>query len=308
MSDFDFTSSFWPLFISAITVLGILGCALLLWVTNKTRVQVTQDNSTGHVWDENLREMNNPLPRWWVWLFIITIVFAIIYLIIYPGMGSYQGKLGWTQVGQFEAEMAKANEVTEPLYAKFVAMSPEEVAADEQAMAIGGRLFLNNCAQCHGSDAGGSKGFPNLTDHDWLYGGTPENIKTTLINGRMGMMPPMAAAVGNEEDVLNVANYALSLSNSQHDTARAELGKEKFMLCAACHGPDGKGNQMIGAPNLTDGIWLHGAGEKNIVAMINNGKTNQMPAQADKLSEAQIHVLTAYIWSLSNKPGQLITK
>lgn len=308
MSDFDFTSSFWPLFISAITVLGILGCALLLWVTNKTRVQVTQDNSTGHVWDENLREMNNPLPRWWVWLFIITIVFAIIYLIIYPGMGSYQGKLGWTQVGQFEAEMAKANEVTEPLYAKFVAMSPEEVAADEQAMAIGGRLFLNNCAQCHGSDAGGSKGFPNLTDHDWLYGGTPENIKTTLINGRMGMMPPMAAAVGNEEDVLNVANYALSLSNSQHDAARAELGKEKFMLCAACHGPDGKGNQMIGAPNLTDGIWLHGAGEKNIVAMINNGKTNQMPAQADKLSEAQIHVLTAYIWSLSNKPGQLITK
>ncbi len=308
MSDFDFTSSFWPLFISAITVLGILGCALLLWVTNKTRVQVTQDNSTGHVWDENLREMNNPLPRWWVWLFIITIVFAIIYLIIYPGMGSYQGKLGWTQVGQFEAEMAKANEVTEPLYAKFVAMSPEEVAADEQAMAIGGRLFLNNCAQCHGSDAGGSKGFPNLTDHDWLYGGTPENIKTTLINGRMGMMPPMAAAVGNEEDVLNVANYALSLSNSQHDTARAELGKEKFMLCAACHGPDGKGNQMIGAPNLTDGIWLHGAGEKNIVAMINNGKTNQMPAQADKLSEAQIHVLTAYIWSLSNKPGQLTTK
>jgi cytochrome c oxidase cbb3-type subunit 3 len=308
MSDFDFTSSFWPLFISAITVLGILGCALLLWVTNKTRVQVTQDNSTGHVWDENLREMNNPLPRWWVWLFIITIVFAIIYLIIYPGMGSYQGKLGWTQVGQFEAEMAKANEVTEPLYAKFVAMSPEEVAADEQAMAIGGRLFLNNCAQCHGSDAGGSKGFPNLTDHDWLYGGTPENIKTTLINGRMGMMPPMAAAVGNEEDVLNVANYALSLSNSQHDAARAELGKEKFMLCAACHGPDGKGNQMIGAPNLTDGIWLHGAGEKNIVAMINNGKTNQMPAQADKLSEAQIHVLTAYIWSLSNKPGQLTTK
>lgn len=204
--------------------------------------------------------------------------------------------------------MAKANEVTEPLYAKFVAMSPEEVAADEQAMAIGGRLFLNNCAQCHGSDAGGSKGFPNLTDHDWLYGGTPENIKTTLINGRMGMMPPMAAAVGNEEDVLNVANYALSLSNSQHDAARAELGKEKFMLCAACHGPDGKGNQMIGAPNLTDGIWLHGAGEKNIVAMINNGKTNQMPAQADKLSEAQIHVLTAYIWSLSNKPGQLTTK
>lgn len=301
MSDFEFTSSFWPLFISAITVLGILGCALLLWLTNKTKVQATQDMSTGHVWDGDLREMNNPLPRWWVWLFIITIVFSIAYLIIYPGMGSYQGKLGWTQVGQFEAEMARAEEVTKPLYDKFMAMSVEEVAADEQAMAIGGRLFLNNCAQCHGSDARGSKGFPNLTDNDWLYGGEPENIKATLVNGRMGMMPPMAAMVGSEEDVRNVANYALSLSDSPHDAARAELGKEKFMACAACHGADGKGNQMLGAPNLTDGIWLHGAGEKNIIAMINNGKTNQMPAQTDKLSEAQIHVLTGYVWGLSNK-------
>ena len=301
MSDFDFTSSFWPLFISAITVLGILGCALLLWLTNKTKVQASQDMSTGHVWDGDLREMNNPLPRWWVWLFIITIVFSVAYLIIYPGMGSYQGKLGWTQVGQFEAEMAKAEEVTKPLYDKFMAMSVQEVAADEQAMAIGGRLFLNNCAQCHGSDARGSKGFPNLTDNDWLHGGEPENIKTTLINGRMGMMPPMAAMVGSEDDVRNVANYVLSLSGSEHDAARAELGKEKFMVCAACHGPEGKGNQMMGAPNLTDGIWLHGAGEKNIMAMINNGKTNQMPAQADKLSEAQIHVLTGYVWGLSNK-------
>lgn len=301
MSDFDFTSSFWPLFISAITVLGILGCALLLWLTNKTKVQASQDMSTGHVWDGDLREMNNPLPRWWVWLFIITIVFSVAYLIIYPGMGSYQGKLGWTQVGQFEAEMAKAEEVTKPLYDKFMAMSVQEVAADEQAVAIGGRLFLNNCAQCHGSDARGSKGFPNLTDNDWLHGGEPENIKTTLVNGRMGMMPPMAAMVGSEDDVRNVANYVLSLSGSEHDAARAELGKEKFMVCAACHGPEGKGNQMMGAPNLTDGIWLHGAGEKNIMAMINNGKTNQMPAQADKLSEAQIHVLTGYVWGLSNK-------
>ena len=301
MSDFDFTSSFWPLFISAITVLGILGCALLLWLTNKTKVQASQDMSTGHVWDGDLREMNNPLPRWWVWLFIITIVFSVAYLIIYPGMGSYQGKLGWTQVGQFEAEMAKAEEVTKPLYDKFMAMSVQEVAADEQAMAIGGRLFLNNCAQCHGSDARGSKGFPNLTDNDWLHGGEPENIKTTLVNGRIGMMPPMAAMVGSEDDVRNVANYVVSLSGSEHDAARAELGKEKFMVCAACHGPEGKGNQMMGAPNLTDGIWLHGAGEKNIMAMINNGKTNQMPAQADKLSEAQIHVLTGYVWGLSNK-------
>lgn len=301
MSDLEFTNSFWPLFISVITALGILGCALLLWFTNKAKVSVSQDESTGHVWDGDLREMNNPLPRWWVWMFVLTIIFSIAYLIIYPGMGSYQGKLGWSQVGQFEAEMAKAEEVTKPLYGKFMAMSVEEVAADGQAMEIGARIFLNNCAQCHGSDARGSKGFPNLTDNDWLYGGEPENIKATLVNGRMGMMPPMAAMVGDEEDVRNVAHYVLSLSGSEHDATRAYLGKEKFMACAACHGPDGKGNPMMGAPNLTDGVWLHGAGEKNIIAMINNGKTNQMPAQADKLSEAQIHVLTGYVWSLSNK-------
>ncbi|HEY8355514.1 MAG TPA: cytochrome-c oxidase, cbb3-type subunit III [Methylophilaceae bacterium] len=301
MSDLEFTSSFWPLFIAVITALGIIGCALLLWMTNKTRVQAAQNTDTGHVWDGDLREMNNPLPRWWVGLFVLTIVFSIAYLIIYPGMGSYRGALGWSQVGQFDAEMARAEDATRPLYDRFMAMSVEELAADEQAMAVGSRLFLNNCAQCHGSDARGSKGFPNLTDDDWLHGGAPENIKATLVNGRIGMMPPMAAMVGSEEDVRNVANYVLSLSGSEHDAARAELGKEKFVVCAACHGPEGKGNQMIGAPNLTDGVWLHGAGEKNIIAMINNGKTNQMPAQAGKLSEAQIHVLTGYVWGLSNR-------
>jgi cytochrome c oxidase cbb3-type subunit 3 len=297
----DFTSSFWPWFITAISLIGIFACAWLLWATNKAKVVATSDNSTGHVWDEDLREMNNPLPRWWVWMFIITIVFSLGYLAVYPGLATYQGGFGWTQVGQYEAEMAKANAVTEPLYAKFMAMSAEEVAADEQAMAIGGRLFQNNCAQCHASDARGSIGFPNLADNDWLYGGEPENIKTTLINGRNGMMPPMAAMVGNEEDVKNVAHYVLSLSNSQHEPQRAALGQEKFMMCAACHGADGKGNPMMGAPNLTDDVWLHGAGEKNIIAIINNGKNNQMPAQGERLSEAQIHVLTAYVWGLSNK-------
>lgn len=297
----DFTSSFWPWFITAISLIGIFACAWLLWATNKAKVVATSDNSTGHVWDEDLREMNNPLPRWWVWMFIITIVFSLGYLAVYPGLATYQGGFGWTQVGQYEAEMAKANAVTEPLYAKFMAMSAEEVAADEQAMAIGGRLFQNNCAQCHASDARGSIGFPNLADNDWLYGGEPETIKTTLINGRNGMMPPMAAMVGNEEDVKNVAHYVLSLSNSQHEPQRAALGQEKFMMCAACHGADGKGNPMMGAPNLTDDVWLHGAGEKNIIAMINNGKNNQMPAQGERLSEEQIHVLTAYVWGLSNK-------
>ena len=258
------------------------------------------DNTPGHVWDGDLREMNNPLPRWWVGLFIITVVFSLVYLAFYPGLGTYAGKFGWSAHGQYDAEVAKANEQVAPLYAKFQGMPVEEVAKDPQAMAIGDRLFMNNCAQCHGSDARGSKGFPNLTDADWLYGGAPEKIKETLTQGRNGVMPPMAAAVGSPEDVRNVAHYVLSLSGSPHDSLRASLGKSKFGACAACHGLDGKGNQALGAPNLTDDIWLHGWGENAIVAMINNGKNNQMPAQAQKLTEGQIHVRASYVWGLSN--------
>lgn len=296
----DFTSNFWSIYVMGITVVGILACALLLWFSGKAKAMTANDNTTGHVWDGDLREMNNPLPRWWVWLFVITIVFALAYLVMYPGLGAFGGKLGWTQVGQYQAEVDKGNAAVAPLYAKFTAMTAEDVSRDPQAMAIGERLFMNNCSQCHGSDAHGGKGFPNLTDADWLHGGSPEKIKETLVQGRIGQMPPMAAAVGTSDDVKNVANYVLSLSGSPHDSVRAALGKPMFAACAACHGADGKGNQALGAPNLTDDIWLHGYGENAIIAMINNGKVNQMPAQADKLTEAQIHVLSAYVWGLSN--------
>ena len=298
----DFTSDFWSHYVTWLTIIGIAACFVLLWTTARKKVAASSDNTTGHVWDENLAEMNNPLPRWWVWLFVITLVFGIGYLVAYPGLGKFGGKLGWSEQGQYEAEMAKAKAELEPLYARFRAMKIEDLAKDPQAMAIGDRLFMNNCAQCHGSDARGSKGFPNLTDSDWLYGGTPAKIQESITNGRIGMMPPMAAAVGTAEDVRNVAQYVLSLSNSPHDSVRAALGKPKFAACAACHGMDGKGNQDLGAPNLTDDIWLHGYGEDAIVAMINNGKSNQMPAQKDKLTEDQIHVLTAYVWGLSNNP------
>ncbi|MFY8043092.1 MAG: cytochrome-c oxidase, cbb3-type subunit III, partial [Rhodoferax sp.] len=219
---------------------------------------------------------------------------------LYPGLGSSAGKLNWSQAGQHQAEVDKGNADVAPLYARFTAMSVEDVSKDPQAHAIGERLFMNNCSQCHGSDAHGSKGFPNLTDGDWLHGGAPANIKETRAKGRVGQMPPMAAAVGSSDDVKNVANYVLSLSGSPHDSVRANLGKSKFAACAACHGPDGKGNPALGAPNLTDDIWLHGYGENAIIAMVNNGKINQMPAQADKLTEAQIHVLAAYVWGFSN--------
>jgi len=301
----DFTSSFWPIFITVISVGGVIGCALLLWMTSKIKANSPNgDNTNGHVWDENLREMNNPLPRWWVWMFIITIVFSLFYFAAYPALGTYAGKLGWTQIKQYEQEMAVANKTIAPLYAKFAAMPIEELATNPEAQAIGERMFMNNCAQCHGSDAHGSRGFPNLTDHDWIYGGSPEKIAETLTNGRVGMMPPMAAAVGNEEDVKNVAHYVLSLSNSDHDATRAATGKEKFAVCAACHGADGTGNQAIGAPNLADNIWLHGAGEEAIIKRINEGKVNQMPAQGTKFTPEQIHVLAAYVWGLSNNSAK----
>lgn len=297
----DFTHNFWSVYVAGLTVVGILGCLLLLWITARKKVAPSTDNTTGHVWDEDLREMDNPMPRWWMWLFVLTIVFGFGYLAVYPGLGRFAGQFGWTQAGEYEAEMAKARTELAPLYARFSAMKTEEMAANPEAMAIGERLFMNNCAQCHGSDARGSKGFPNLSDNDWLHGGAPENIRETLEKGRMGTMPPMAAAVGSPEDIRNLAHYVLSLSGSPHDSLRASLGKSKFTACAACHGMDGKGNTALGAPNLTDDVWLHGWGEAAITAMVNHGKVNVMPAQADKLTEAQIGVLTAYVWGLSHR-------
>ena len=297
----DFTTPFWSLYVAGISILSIVACLLLLWITARKKVPARSDNTTGHVWDEDLREMNNPLPRWWVGLFVLTVLFGFGYLWLFPGLGTFAGSLGWSTRSEYQAEISKANQALEPLYARFTAMPPEQVAGDAQAMGIGERLFMNNCAQCHGSDARGSKGFPNLADTDWLHGGTADKIKESITGGRVGVMPPMAAAVGSPEDVRNVAHYVLSLSNGPHDSLRANLGKPKFAVCAACHGAAGKGNPMLGAPNLTDNIWLHGWGEAAIVSIVNTGKTNQMPAQAGKLTEAQIHVLTGYVWGLSNK-------
>ena len=298
----DFTSHFWSFFISFIVLGGIAGCLALLFMTSKVKQMSDTDNTTGHVYDEDIVEMNNPLPKWWMYLFILTCVFGILYLIIYPGLGIYKGAKGWTSVGQYEQEVAEAKKQIAPIYAKFAAMPPEDVAKDAKAMAIGERLFMNNCSQCHGSDAHGSKGFPNLTDTDWIHGGSPEKIKETLVGGRIGQMPPMAAAVGTPDEVKNVANYVLSLSNSPHDANRAKLGQPKFAVCAACHGAEGKGNQAIGAPNLSDNIWLHGFGEAAIIERINHGKINQMPAQGERLTPEQIHVLAAYVWRFSNMP------
>ena len=300
----DFSSNYWSIFVAVVSVLGIVYCALLLWFSSQVKVQVhnPDDLTTGHIWDETLQEMNNPLPRWWLWLFILTMVFAVFYYIAYPGLGSFGGQLGWTSQNEYDQEITQANKALEPIYAAFDAQAPEKLAGDPKAMAVGERLFMNNCSQCHGSDARGSKGFPNLTDKDWLHGGSPDKIKETITKGRVGQMPPMAAAVGTPEDVRNVSQYVLSMSGSPHDSVRAALGQSKFGACAACHGADGKGNQALGSANLTDKVWLHGWGAEAIVSMINAGKINQMPAQDGRLTPSQIHVLTAYVWGFSNKP------
>ena len=294
----DFVNPGWAWYVAGLTILSLLFCVFILVVASKRQVMAS-DNSTGHVWDEDLREMNNPLPRWWMWLFVITVVFSALYLALYPGLGSNPGTFNWTSSGQWQAEQDKAHSAMAPVYARFKSLSAAELAKDPAAMGIGERLFVNNCAQCHGSDAHGSKGFPNLTDSDWLGGSGPDYIAKTVSGGRIGVMPPMAAAVGSADDVKNVANYVLSLSGSAHNNLAAQLGKLKFAACAACHGADGKGNQALGAPNLTDKVWLHGWGEDAIVAMVNQGKTNVMPSFEGRLSAEQIHVLAAYVWSLS---------
>ena len=303
----DFVSDFWSWYVIVITVLSIGFCLFLIFANSKKPDQSKNNNTTGHVWDGDIREANNPLPRWWVGLFLLTTVYSIGYLIWYPGLGAFAGIGKWDSVAEYEAEKKELDDSIAPLYAGFMSKAPDELGADAKARAIGERLFLNNCSQCHGSDARGSKGFPNLTDNDWLYGGTADAIKTTIINGRNGVMPPMAAALGGAEAVEQVAQYVLSLSGTATDAVKAQLGREKFAVCAACHGADGKGNQAIGAPNLADQTWLHVAGLNGVMQQINQGKTNQMPQHGTRLTEGQIHVLTGYVMSLSKPPAKKVS-
>jgi cytochrome c oxidase cbb3-type subunit 3 len=306
----DFTSDFWDYFIVVITLLSIGGCGLLLWSQSRYRAKAPADGSaaghgtTGHVWDEDLTELNTPMPRWWMWMFYLTIVFGLGYLTLYPGLGSYAGRLGWKSAGAYQAELKQADAEYGPLFDKYAKQDLKEVAADPKAHAIGERLFLTYCAQCHGSDARGNKGFPNLTDSDWLHGGDPATIKTTIMHGRNGQMPPMGAAVGSDKDVENVAHYVRSLSGLTTDPIKVAFGKPKFAACAACHGFDGGGNQALGAPRLSDKVWLYGGSADTIMETIRKGRNNTMPAFDAFLGEPKVHLLAAYVWSLSNQPGE----
>lgn len=294
----DFIHAGWSWYVALMSVVSILACAWLLWTIGRQKVG-KKGETTGHVWDVDLVELNNPMPRWWMGLFYITIVFGFAYLALYPGLGAYQGLLGWSQVGQHDGEARQLEAQAKPLYDEFISKDVPALARDSRAMAIGERLFLNNCAQCHGSDARGAKGFPNLADADWLWGGSPEAISQSISAGRNGVMPPMAQALGGEAELENLAHYVMSLSSGGADPLKAALGKEKFVVCAACHGPTGAGNPVLGAPNLTDRVWLYGGGLVAVMDTVRKGRNGVMPAHVDRLSEAQVRVLTAYVWGLS---------
>ena len=298
----DFFNGGWGIYIAIVTGVGILWCLYLLFSQRKTNVTYEADGSvadTGHVWDGDLRELNNPLPRWWMWMFLLSCVFGIVYLILYPGMGAYEGTLGYTTRNAHESSVAQANQQLKPVYAKYMSMDAKQVATDPAAREMGQRLFLNHCAQCHGSDAGGSKGFPNLADADWLYGGDTQDIKQTLIDGRAGVMPAFAHL--ESVQVSDVANYVRNLSGSSADQIKVSRGSEVFKAnCAACHGAEGKGMAAMGAPNLTDKVWLYGGSEATIIESVLKGRNGVMPAHETILTPEKIHVLTAYVWGLSN--------
>jgi cytochrome c oxidase cbb3-type subunit 3 len=297
----DFVSSFWGVYIAVVVIVGLVGLTYLLFSQSKTTVKKGEEvQITGHIWDDDLAEYNNPLPRWWMLMFYLTLMFAAGYLVLYPGLGTWKGLRGWTAVGQYKEEKAAAEAKYQPLYDKYPKQDIKAVAADPEAQAMGKRLFQTYCVQCHGSDARGAKGFPNLTDSDWLYGGDPKTIHTTIAGGRHGQMPAFGAAFG-EDKVKDAANYVMSLSGKKHDAERASRGKETFAaICSACHGADGKGNQAVGAPNLTDNVWLYGGTEKTIIETITNGRNNQMPAWKDFLGDGKVHLLSAYVYGLSN--------
>jgi len=296
----DFTSDFWSWFIIAIAGGGIIWLLYLLTGTNKADTE--EGVPTGHVWDEDLQELNNPLPRWWLYMFYFTIFFAIGYLILYPGMGTYKGLLGWTEIGEYKAEVAAADAKFGPLFEKYEKTPIAELASNPAAMNAGERLFVTYCAVCHGSDARGAPGFPNLRDNDWLHGGAPEKIEETILYGRAGTMPAWEAPLGGEEGVNQVATYVMSLAGRDVDDKLAEAGKAKFdMFCVGCHMPGGTGNQAIGAPNLSNNIWLYGGSPRTIKETIAKGRNGRMPAHSEFLGKAKSHILAAYVYSLSHE-------
>ncbi|WP_394060456.1 cytochrome-c oxidase, cbb3-type subunit III [Alcaligenes sp. WGS1538] len=300
----DFFNNGWSIWISAIALGGIVFCLWLLFTQRSFLGKNVQVEETGHVWDGDLTELNNPVPRWWTVMYIGLCIFALGYLVLYPGLGAYKGELGFTSGKQVKQQQEEINARLEPVYARYREMPIEDIARDHEAREIGQRLFLNNCAQCHGSDAKGAPSFPNLANKAWLWGGEPEQILHTITEGRTGMMPPQSQLTPAQAS--DVAQYVRSLSGLAADPLRIVPGKRVFdSTCFACHGADGKGNVLLGAPDLTDDYWLYGSSEATIVQTVLQGRSNQMPAQKGTLTPEQIRLLAGWVWGLSNaEPAQ----
>jgi len=304
----DFVSGFWSWYVAVIVVASVIGCLLLM---KSQDVPTDEGKELDHRWDETLVEIDNPLPKWWKGLFYVTIVFAFGYLALYPGLGSYAGILGWTSVGQHGQELKQAEERFGPVLARYEAMPIEEVARNPEAREMGKHMWLTYCTQCHGPDSGGNAGFPNLRDADWIWGGSPEKIKETITLGRQAMMPAYGgqeAVIGGPKGAIEMSHYVMSLSGLPHDAAAAAKAAPKFMqVCAACHGPEGKGNQVIGSANLTDRYWLYAKGADNksvqesIVETLVKGRGGKMPAQLEHLGPAKVHLLAGYVYGLRSE-------
>lgn len=290
-------ASFWSMWIIILTTITIVGITWILFANRKGEQQ-PEEKTTGHEYD-GIQEYDNPLPAWWFYMFVLTIVWGIGYLVIYPGMGNYPGTLGWTQLGQHSDEVAVADEKFRAMRDRYMALPVEEIASDPAVRKMGMRMFGNNCAQCHGGDAKGSYGFPNLTDGDWIFGGTPADIKASITNGRQAAMPAWGSIIG-DQGVTDVTAYVLSINGREADQTEAASGEKVYQTyCVACHGADGTGNPLLGAPNLKNGIWLYGGNAEQISHTVRAGRNGVMPAHKDMLSEDKIHILAAYVYGLN---------
>lgn len=291
-------SEAWGWYVLILTILSILACFWLIAYSNRQRNSPKEiAESESHVWDEDVRELNNPLPMWWLWLFIGTLIWGAGYLVYYPGLLAFDGTSGWSQEKQYEEEVAAAEARFAPIFERYASMPAAELVDDEQAMGIGKSLYGNYCAQCHGSTAQGAPGFPNLTDDEWLWGGEPAQIEQSILQGRSGIMPALGPSLGGDEQVAAMVDYVQSLQDGQ-DTASPAHGKY-MMLCIACHGPEGKGNPIMGAPNLANDQWLYGSSDDAITETLMQGRNGVMPAHKDLLGADRAHILAAYVYSLS---------
>ena len=300
-------SAFWHWFVVIITLAFIVAMVWLFIATGRARVpsgtNKEGEETTGHVWDEDLTELNNPMPRWWLWLFYGTVIWSLGYLVLYPGLGNYAGTLGWTSEGQYSEEMERATAQFDERFGALAALPLDELAGHDDALRIGRNIFAHNCSTCHGSDARGSRGYPNLTDGHWIWGGDTEQVWTSIYHGRQAVMPGFGAALADQE-VTRTAVYVQQLAGQSVDSTMAAAGKRQYdMLCAACHGPDGTGNPLLGAPDLTAGVYIYGGSLDDLRYTVRNGRQGVMPAQRDLLGEARSRFVTAYVLSLNRNGG-----